>query len=265
VRYYTAVAPVLLPHLAGHPVTLHRFPDGVDGPHFFQTRAPSHPDWVRAVTLRSPNDKVFDVVVVDDLPGLVWAANVAAIELHPYLGTAERFDAPTQVVFDLDPGAPAGLAACCAVALEVRDLLDGLGLVAGPKASGGKGVHVHVPVDGADFARTKAFARAVAELVARRMPDLVVTNMSKAVRAGKVFIDWGQNDPWRSTVAPWSVRGYAVPTVALPVTWELVERVAATGRPDGLLVLAGDVPALLDRAGDPFAALVGVRQQLPAG
>ena len=265
VRYYTAIAPVLLPHLAGHPATLHRFPEGVDGPHFFQTRAPSHPDWVRAVTLRSPNDKVFDVVVIDDLPGLVWAANVAAIELHPYLGTAERFDAPTQVVFDLDPGPPAGLAACCTVALAVRELLDDLGLVAGAKASGGKGVHIHVPVEGADFGRTKAFARAVAELVARRLPDLVVTNMSKAVRAGKVFIDWGQNDPWKSTVAPWSVRGYAVPTVALPVTWGLVERVAATGQPDGLLVLAGDVPALLDRDGDPFGQLLAVRQSLPSG
>jgi len=263
-RYYDAVAPVLLPHLVDHPITLHRFPEGVDGPHFFQTRAPSHPAWVRAVTLRSPTDKVFDVVVIDDRAGLVWAANIGAIELHPYLGTADAFDQPEQVVFDLDPGPPAGLAACCTVALTVRDLLGELGLVAFPKASGGKGVHLHVPVVDATFDETKAFARAVAELVARRLPELVVVStMSKDVRAGRVYIDWGQNTPWKSTVAPWSVRGYHVPTVAMPLRWEQVERTAASGEPEGVLVLAADVPARLDRDGDPFAGLAEVRQRLP--
>lgn len=265
IRYYTDVAAAVLPHLAGHPITLHRFPEGVEGPHFFQTRAPAHPAWVRAVTLRSPNDKVFDVVVIDDLAGLVWAANIAAIELHPYLGTAEHFDRPTQVVFDLDPGPPAGLAESCTVALAVRALLDDLGLVSAPKASGGKGVHVHVPVDGATFAESKAFARAIAGLVADRLPDLVVGAMAKAKRAGRVYVDWGQNDPWKSTVAPWSVRGHVVPTVAVPLRWEDVERAAATGDVSALLVLAPDVPARLERAGDPFGHLGSARQRLPAG
>jgi bifunctional non-homologous end joining protein LigD len=187
--HYTTVAPVMLPHLRDHPITLHRLPEGVTGPHFFQTRAPAHPDWVRAVTLRSPTGKVFDVVVIDSVAGLVWAANIAAIELHPYLGTAERFTQPTQLVFDLDPGAPAGLVECSRVALTLRALLDDLDLVSMPKASGGKGIHIHVPVDDATFDETKLFARATAELVAARCPDLVVTRMAKAERAGRVFID----------------------------------------------------------------------------
>lgn len=263
VRYHLEVAPLLLPHVAGHPVTLHRFPEGVGGPSFFQTRAPSHPDWVRAVRLRSPNDKVFDVVVVDDLPGLVWASNITAIELHPFLGTAEDFTTPTQLVVDLDPGPPAGLAACARVALVLHELLDDLGLVHGVKASGGKGLHVHVPSTGSGFDATAALARALAALLAQRLPDVVVRSISKAERAGRVYVDWGQNHAWRSTIAPWSVRGLTYPTVAAPLTWDEVLRAAETGDGAHLVVLAGDVPARLDRLGDPFAGLDGVVQQLP--
>ncbi|MFL6204205.1 MAG: non-homologous end-joining DNA ligase [Acidimicrobiales bacterium] len=263
ITYYLQVAAELLPHLRSHPVTLRRFPDGVEGPQFFQTRAPSHPSWVRHVDLRSPNDKALSLVVLDDLASLVWAANISAIELHPYLGTADDFDHPSQVVFDLDPGRPAGLVACCTVAAELRALLDDLHLRSFPKSSGGKGLHVHVPVDHADFASSKAFSRAIAEMARERLPMLVTTSMRKEERAGKVFIDWGQNDPWRSTIAPYSARGFSLPTVAWPLRWDEVERVAATGDPSGLLVLISHVTERLDAGGDPWPGFFDVGQSLP--
>jgi bifunctional non-homologous end joining protein LigD len=263
IRYYVSVAPLLLPHLAGHPLTLHRYPEGVEGPHFFQTKAPPHPDWVRSVTLRSPNDKVFDVIVIDDLPGLVWAANIGSIELHPYLGTADAFTTPTQIIFDLDPGPPAGLSASCRVALTVRDTLDELGLVSTPKSSGGKGIHVHAPVEGATFTQTKAFAHAVAEVIAQQLRGQVVTTMTKSARAGRVFIDWSQNDAWKSTVAPWSARGLAIPTVAAPLLWREVEDVATTGDPAMLVCFMADVPRRIDHIGDTYNTVMRSRQRLP--
>jgi bifunctional non-homologous end joining protein LigD len=265
VRYFTAISEVMLPHLAGHPLTLHRFPGGVDDQHFYQTRAPSHPPWIRAVTLRTPKaGKLFDVIVLDEPAALVWAANISAIELHPYLGTADDFDRPTAVVFDLDPGPPADLLACCDVALVLRDVLDGLGLHSWVKVSGAKGLHVHVPVDGAGgFAATKRFARAVGELLTQRLPDTVVTTMARDRRVGRVLVDWSQNDPWKSTVAAYSPRGLALPTVAAPVTWDEIEQAAARRATRPLRFLIGDMPARLDRHGDIPAAVVALRQTLP--
>jgi bifunctional non-homologous end joining protein LigD len=263
ITYYLQVGSNLLPHLRTHPVTLRRFPEGVEGPQFFQTRAPSHPDWVRHIERRSPNDKELSLVVLEDLASLVWAANLSAIELHPYLGTADDFDRPTHVVFDLDPGRPAGLVACCIVAMELRDLLHDLHLSAFAKSSGGKGLHVHVPVDGANFATSKAFARATAELTRQRLPELVTTTMRKSERASKVFIDWGQNDPWKSTISPYSARGFTLPTVAWPLRWDDVERASATQDPAGLLVLVPHVTARLDAGGDPWPGYFNVRQTLP--
>jgi len=254
VRYVDAMSPVLLPALADHPVTLHRFPNGVGGPHFFQTRAPSHPPWVTAVTLRTPKaGKVFYVVVLDQPAALVWAANLTAIEFHPYLGTADDFTRPTALVFDLDPGPPADLVACCDLALVLRGMLDELGLQAWPKVSGGKGLHLHVPATEMDFATTKEFARSVATTLAHRFPERVVTTMARAERAGRVFIDWSQNDAWKSIIAPYSPRGLTFPTVAAPVTWEEVERTAASGRVRDLVFLMDDMPARLDRVGDLWA------------
>src|SRR3954447_186905 len=180
--YMMRVAPVLLPHIRDHPLTLHRFPEGVRGPHFFQTRAPAHPPWVRSIRLTTPMaGKVVDVVILDDEPSIAWAANVSAIELHPYLGTATDFDRPTAVVFDLDPGPPADLATCCRVACELRDILDAARLRSWPKVSGAKGLHVHVPVNGdGGYACTRAFAEAVARLLVDRLPDTVVTTMRRA-------------------------------------------------------------------------------------
>jgi bifunctional non-homologous end joining protein LigD len=264
VRYVVDMRHVLLPHLAGHPATLHRFPEGVDGPHFFQTRAPAHPPWVRTVHLRTPRaGKELDLVVLDDTASLVWAANISAIELHPYLGTADDFERPTAVVFDLDPGPPAGLVDCARVALTVRDVLTSLGLRCWAKVSGSNGIHVHVPVRGASYEQAKPFARAVAEAVRQRCPDRVVVRMARRERTGRVFIDWSQNDPWKSTVAPYSLRGLPYPTVAAPVTWDEIDHVAATGELRPLVFLASDMGARLERVGDLFAEATATHQALP--
>jgi bifunctional non-homologous end joining protein LigD len=229
IGWYATVAPVLVPHVRGHPLTLHRFPSGVEGAHFYQTRAPSHPPWVRTVRLAPPRSgKVFDVVVLDDRPGLVWAAQISAVELHPYLGTAEALDRPTAVVFDLDPRPPAGLVEAARVALLVREVLDDLGL--------------------ASWVKT----------------DLVVDTMNRARGAGRVLIDWSQNDPGKSTVAPYSLRGHAIPTVSTPLLWTEVEAVARTGDPDGLRFSPADVIARIGELGDVHAPVASLRQELPA-
>jgi bifunctional non-homologous end joining protein LigD len=201
VDYYTAVAPVLVPHLRGHPLTLHRFPDGLDGTHWYETRAPAHPPWIETVTFHvRTTGKVFDVCVLNDLPALVWAAQIAAVELHPFLGSVADLDRPSAVVFDLDPGPPATIVECCGVALRIRDLLDDLGLGAWVKTSGGVGLHVFVPLNTAvTYEQTKAFARSVALLLEREQPDAVTSMMARAKRPGKVFVDWSQNDFGKST------------------------------------------------------------------
>lgn len=260
-EHYLAVAPLLLPHLRDRPVTLHRFPAGVTGKHFFQTRTPPHPEWLRTVTLSyERTGKVFEAPVVDDLAGLVWAVNLTTVELHPFLGTVGALDRPTALVLDLDPGAPAGMLQACEVGLLLRAELDALGLVSYPKTSGGKGLHVLVPVQGATYDRTKALARQLATALAQRRPDLVVERMTKSLRQGRVLVDWSQNDPGKSTVAPWSARGHALPTVSVPVTWEEVEQVVASRDPRPLLFLLEDVPARLSQ--DLLAPMLASPQRL---
>ncbi|MDQ3896989.1 MAG: non-homologous end-joining DNA ligase [Actinomycetota bacterium] len=266
VDYYTAVAPALVPHLRGHPLTLHRFPDGVQGAHWYETRAPARPAWIETVTFHvRTTGKVFDVCVLNDLASLVWAAQIAAVELHPFLGTVQDLDRPHAVVFDLDPGPPATIVECCGVALRIRALLDDLGLRAWVKTSGGAGLHVYVPLNTAvTYEQTKAFAHAVALLLERERPDDVTSVMARARRPGKVFVDWSQNDFGKSTVAPYSLRGWEVPTVSTPVAWDEVEEVAGSGPANRLLFLAD---AVLRRAedGDLFAPVLSVQQVLPDG
>jgi bifunctional non-homologous end joining protein LigD len=218
VDYYTALAPVLVPHLRRHPLTLHRFPDGVDGVHWYETRAPAHPPWIETVTFNvRTTGKVFDVCVLDDLPSLVWAAQMAAVELHPFLGTVPDLHRPQALTFDLDPGPPATIVDCCRVALRIRGLLDDLGLRAWAKTSGGLGLHVYVPLNTAvSYERTKAFAHAVALLLERERPESVTSAMARAKRPGKVFVDWSQNDFGKSTVAPYSLRGWQSPPSPRP-------------------------------------------------
>jgi bifunctional non-homologous end joining protein LigD len=262
--WYRRVAGALLPHVRGHPLTLHRFPDGVHRTHWYETRAPAHPDWVRTVTFEMPRTgKVFDVVVVDDEASLLWAAQAGSVELHPFLGCAEALDRPRWLVFDLDPGPPAGLIDCCRVALDVRALLADVGLDAVVKTSGVKGLHVVVPLSGADgYGATKAFARAVAELLTQQRPDAVVAKMAKSARPGRVFVDWSQNDPGKSTVAPYSLRGLPLPTVSTPVTWDEVAAVAGGGDVAALRFGPDDVLGRLDASRDLWSSVPP--QSLPA-
>lgn len=266
IDYYRRVAPVLLPHLTGRALTLLRFPDGVEAEGFFEKNCPQHrPEWVPTADYRHrSDDTVTTHCVVDDLPTLVWLANLAALELHAPMARAVDPDRPTGVVFDLDPGPPAGFADSARIALALREVLASLDLEATPKASGKKGLHVYLPLndpDGPDHAAARAFAHAVAEVLARRNPDAVVTRMDKTLRHGKVFVDWSQNARHKTTVAVYSLRATPRPAVSAPLTWSDVEAAADTGAsPD----LAPD--AILDRVerdGDPFAAVLDVRQQLP--
>jgi bifunctional non-homologous end joining protein LigD len=265
IAYYLRVAPLIVPHLAGHPVTLHRFPNGPAGPDFYQSRAPSTPPWVRRTTLHFPRTgKTFDAVVIDDAASLIWAANLSTVEFHPYLGLAGAVDRPRAIVFDLDPGPPAALAHCAVVAIALRALLDGLGLESLVKTSGATGLHVYVPLAGRDdYETTKPLARAIAARLRAQLPDLVIDVMTRSARTGKVFIDWAQNDRGKSTVAPYSLRGLPVATVSMPLEWDEVRRVAEGGDPSQLVF---DVPRALmridDIASDLFGAAIDARQVL---
>jgi bifunctional non-homologous end joining protein LigD len=255
--YYRDVAPALLPHLAGHPVTMRRFPDGVTGLEWYQTECHHRPSWLTTAQVIGPRGFVHEFCVVNDVPSLVWVVNLATIELHPYLGLLPDPGRPAVVVFDLDPGFPAGPLQCCLVALRIREILAGVGLTGVPKSSGSAGLHVYVPAPpGATYEETKTFARQVARQLVGERADLVIDRMSRAVRAGKVFVDWGQNDRMKSTVAPYSLRAMPWPTVSTPLGWDELERAVATGDPRGLVVGPHEMRRRLDRHGDLFAAVL---------
>lgn len=265
VQYYAEMATVLLPHLRGHPVTLHRFPDGVDGVHWYETRAPRmRPAWVETVTFdMQRTGKIFDVCVLGDVASLVWAAQIGTIEVHPYLGTAAALDTPQVVVFDLDPGAPATIIDACRVALRLREVLQTLGLQSWAKTSGGAGMHVYVPLNTpVTYDATKTFAHATARLLEQESPATVVSVMAKERRAGKVFIDWSQNDKGKSTIVPYSLRGFPLPTVSVPVTWDEVVRAASSGDMRHVMFLA-DAALRRARSGDLFAPVLSTSQRLP--
>ncbi len=266
IDYYVRIAPVLLPHLAGRPLTLRRFPEGVGGPEFFQTRTPPHPPWVRTATMTFPRTgKTFAAPVLDDLAGLVWAANLSAIELHPFLARAERLDEPLVVVLDLDPGPPADVLDAAEIALQTRGLLEEMGLAAVPKTSGAKGIHVYVPLNTpVTYQQTKSFAREIARVLTRDPAGRVVDRMTKALRPGRVFVDWSQNDPGKSTVAPYSLRALGLPSVSTPLGWPELER-AVRRRDAGLLAFhPGAIAERVDRLGDLFAPVLELRQHLPS-
>ena len=257
VDYYRAVAPALVPHVSGRPLTLGRFPDGVDAHGFATTECRGAPDWMSTCTLalRSGGSRRF--CVVDDLRSLLWVANLSAIELHGFLGRAAAVEEPASVLFDLDPGPPAGLAECRAVALEVRRMVAREGLDALVKTSGGLGLHVHVPLAaGHSYAQTKRFAREIAESLAADRPNEVTARSEKDARRGKVFVDWLQNDERRTSILPYSLRATDVPQVSTPVTWDEVEHAAS------LAFSTADVIARVAALGDPFASMLGSDQML---
>ena len=266
IDYYVAIAPVLLAHLEDRPLTRVRFPNGVEEKSFFEKQCPSHrPEWVQTAPVLL-SKKTVDFCLCNDLPTLVWLANLAALELHTQLHRADALARPTMMVFDLDPGPPATIVECCRVGLWLQGMFEGLGLQAFPKTSGSKGMQVYVPlnVDDATYEHTKGFARTVAELLEASEPDLVLSRMAKALRAGKVFIDHSQNDDHKTTVCAYSLRARERPTVSTPITWEEVRDCLDSGDPQRLVFDARQVVERVADQGDLFAPVLSLVQQIPA-
>jgi bifunctional non-homologous end joining protein LigD len=256
IDYYTRIAPALLPHLRNRPLTLKRYPNGVEGGYFYEKNCPSHaPEWVRKERIGK-----IPYCVCDDLPTLVWLANLADLELHPSLSLVDDIDRPAVMAFDLDPGPPAGIPECCEVARLLRDALSQLGLESFAKTSGSKGIQVYVPlnVDGVDYDHgSKALSHALARHLEAQHPKLIVSQQRKDLRRGKVLIDWSQNDENKTTVSVYSLRARERPTVSTPVRWEELDD------PDALVFEASDVLERVEEQGDLFAPVVELRQELP--
>jgi bifunctional non-homologous end joining protein LigD len=262
IDYYSRVAEWILPHLKDRPVALRRFPDGVDGQAFYEKDAPRFtPEWVATAHVpRRAGGKDIRYVVINDRATLLWCANLASLELHTFLHRAGALDTPASVVFDLDPGEGAALAACAKVAFLLRDALEKLGLKIFPKVSGSKGLQLYVPLNGkATYARTQPFAHAVATTLAGAHPDLIVSEMTKSLRKSRVFIDWSQNSDFKTTIGVYSLRAKERPYVSLPVTWD---ELAAD--PDRLFFEPEAALRRLEKLGDLFAAVPELKQTLPA-
>ncbi|HVD38500.1 MAG TPA: DNA ligase D [Solirubrobacterales bacterium] len=267
IDWYARIGEVLLPHLRGRPLTLKRYPEGVEGKHFYEKRCPKHrPDWVSTASVYSDRHKgEIDYCVVEDTATLVWLANLADIEMHTSLSRCAEMERPTSIVFDLDPGAPADVLDCAQVAVWLRGMFEQLGLNCYPKTSGSKGMQLYVPLNSEiAYAETKPFAKAVAETLERKFGDRVVSQMSKAKRPGRVLIDWSQNDRHKTTVCVYSLRAKERPTVSTPLEWEEVEAALAAADREALVF---DHAAVLERVaakGDLFAPLLSEEQELPA-
>jgi bifunctional non-homologous end joining protein LigD len=265
IDYYRRIAPVMLPHLDRRPPTLVRAPDGLHGERFFEKRCPPHhPAWVRVSEPLEPNGGQRSCVV-DDLATLVWLANLAALELHTNQWRLPDVNRPCAVVIDLDPGPPADVLDCCRVAIALRELLDHLGLHVVVKTSGGKGLHLSVPILGSDATDddTKRFALALGQLLESRDPARVLVDMKRDKRPGKVFVDWSQNDRHKTTVCVYSLRLRDRPTVSTPVTWAEVEAALDSGDADALTFETADVLARVDEHGDLYADSLTLHQALP--
>ena len=267
IDYYTRIAPAVLPHLRNRMLTLKRYPNGVDAPYFYEKQSPSHrPEWVKTKTVFSEsNSRNIDYTLCNDLPTLVWLANLADLELHTNLSLADDIDRPTMLVFDLDPGPPATIVQCCQVGLWIRELFEQLKLDSYAKTSGSKGLQLYVPINTpVTYDDTKPFAHAIAELLEKRHPELVLSSMSKVAREGKVFVDWSQNDRIKTTVTVYSLRARDQPTVATPVTWEEVQECGQGGDPDRLRFLSDEVLGRYQEMGDIFLPVQQKKQKLPA-
>jgi bifunctional non-homologous end joining protein LigD len=265
IDYYTRIAPVLLAHLRARPLTLKRYPNGVEGAFFYEKRCPGHrPGWVVTTPVWSGrNEGEIDFCLCEDLPTVVWLANLADLELHTPLARAPEMDQPVIVAFDLDPGPPATIVECARVALELRRAFAYFGLQAFPKTSGSKGMQVYLPLNTpTTYEATRAFSRGLAQLLERRDPEHVVSDMAKAKRTGKVFVDWSQNDRHKTTVNVYSLRAMDRPTVSTPLDWEEVEEMAASGV--GLAFTSDEVLARVAAHGDLFAPVQTLEQELPS-
>ncbi len=262
INYYRGVAPALLAHLKGRPLTLKRYPNGVADSFFYEKQCPKHrPDWMNLAPVQT-GSRLIEYCLVEELAALVWVANTASIEIHPLLACFPDVGQPTKITFDLDPGEPAGIKECCQVAVLLKDVLDELGLQAFPKTSGSKGMQLEVPLNtSASYEETKPFALALARLLEARHPALVVSKMDKSLRPGKVLIDWSQNDDTKTTVSVYSLRAKSRPYVSTPVTWDEVQQ-GAEGYT--MSFIAAEVLERIEMLGDLQAPVLSLRQSLPA-
>jgi bifunctional non-homologous end joining protein LigD len=210
------------------------------------------------------NRRHINYLLVEDLPTLTWLANLASLEIHPSLALAEDINSPTMMVFDLDPGPPANIVQCAQVGMWLREMFDHWGLESFPKTSGSKGLQVYIPLNTpTSYDVTKPFAHGIARLLEHEHPELIVSEMKKEIRGGKVFVDWSQNDEHKTTVSVYSLRAREHPTVSTPVTWDEVER--ALKKKDARLLVfeAPDVVKRFEKMGDLHAPVLELKQKLP--
>jgi bifunctional non-homologous end joining protein LigD len=265
--YYVRISEAMLPHLRGRLLHMHRYPEGVEGPRFWQKGCPEHkPEWIPTAPVYSREKKAdIDYCVANELAAVLWAVNIGSLELHTSLHPAHELHTPTAMAFDLDPGEGVGLDACCEVGLRLRDLLEGVGLRSFAKTSGSKGLQVYVPLNsGATYAETKPLSRRIAELLEEQTPDRVVSEMAKAKRVGKVLVDWSQNTEHKSMVCAYSVRAKERPTVSTPVSWDEVEAVATSRDASSLVFEMGGALDRVAACGDLFADVLSLCQELRA-
>ena len=266
IDYYARVAPVLLPHLKDKPLTMKRYPGGVDQEFFFEKNAPKHrPEWVKTAPIWSHgNKRNVNYILANDLATLIWVANLASIELHPSLSLAKDIACPTMIVFDLDPGPPANMVQCAQVGIWLREIFEHFDLKSFPKTSGSKGLQIYVPLHTpTSYEKTKPFAHALARLLEEEHPNVVVSDMKKAMRTGRVLVDWSQNDEHKTTVSVYSLRARERPTVSTPLKWEEVERVLAKKDPQLVVFEAPQVLERVAKMGDLFEPVLKLKQKLP--
>lgn len=266
IDYYARIAPVLVEHLANKPLTLKRYPNGVDQDPFFEKNATKHrPDWVKTAPIWSEgNQRNVNYILANDLPTIIWVANLAAIELHPSLSLATDIECPRTMVFDLDPGPPANIVQCCQVGMWLRAIFEHFSLESFAKTSGSKGLQIYVPLNTkTSYDDTKPFAHAVARLLENEHRDLVVSDMKKSVRTGKIFVDWSQNDQHKTTISVYSLRARERPTVSTPVTWDEVERALKKKDVSLLVFESHQVLERVEKTGDLFAPVLKLKQKLP--
>ncbi len=265
IGYYTGMADFILPHLKDRKLTRKRYPDGVDKPFFFEKNCPGyHPEWVATARVAGGKRGNVDYCVAENKATLAWLANLAAIEFHTLLSRGDDVTRPTYVVFDLDPGPPAGMLDCIRIGLRLREMLSGFGLESFAKTSGGKGLHLYVPLNTpVTFDQTKSFANAVARVLEKDDPKSVISAMKKDLREGKVFVDWSQNDEHKTTCCVYSLRARERPTVSTPVTWDELSRAIKKKNADALVFEAPAVLKRVEKVGDLFAPVLKLKQKLP--
>ena len=266
IDYYIRIADALLPHLKDRPLTMKRYPNGVESEFFYEKNCPSHrPKWVKTAKVWSEgNNRMMDYCLAQDLPTLVWAANLADLELHTSLSRKNAVERPTMMVFDLDPGAPADIVQCCQVGIWLRDILQEMKLQSWAKTSGSKGLQLYVPLNTAvTYDETKALSHALAEYLEREHSNLVVSKMSKALRKGKIFVDWSQNDEHKTTICVYSLRAKEEPTVSTPVTWEEVETTLKKKDAKRLVFRCEKTLQRVEKMGDLFEEVETRKQKLP--